>query len=107
MKELTRMCTQKGVYAGRARPRFDEDRFTDLLLDESVVAWEGIEKDGNLLEVTKKNKILLDGIWPAFNTLWMTVLGVQSRVDESYEEALRKNSPSGDDSISLPTSSSE
>lgn len=102
-RELTRICTQKGTRSGRARPYFDEDRYMDLLLDEAVVSWEAIEKDGEPLPVTRENKLLVDGVWPAFNTLWMTVLGVQSRVDEAYEEALQKNSPSGDDSTSLPT----
>ena len=106
-RELTAQCTSRRIARSRVMPELDEDKYMRLLLDEAIVDWRGIEQDGAALPVSFETKRLLDENWPAFSNLWMSVLGVQNRLDEAYEEALQKNSSSGEGSISQPTTASE
>ena len=64
---------EKDKLSKQAEGRFGKlkaSKLNELLLDATVVAWEGLEDDNGPLACTLQNKLLLDKEWGPFRKLW-------------------------------------
>jgi len=96
ISELTKMCRKNELSGGMdVKEVLDSDKLSNYILDESVIDWENITKDGEPLPVNTKNKIFLDENWREFNLLWNTVYTSAEKAKAFKDEELEGNSSSG------------
>ena len=69
----------------------ETDKFTPDLVEMSVVGWEGIERDGQPLEVNTENKVWLLGEYENVRALWSAVIEKDVEIEQALAEAERKN----------------
>lgn len=94
-RELVLACTKKYMRRSQVVAEIDDLRLSDMLLQECVIEWEGIEHGGEPFPVTPENKRLLDDNWPEFSNLWNAVIGDVNAIDEQMAEAELGNLPTG------------
>jgi len=84
--------SKKMRYNGRRSEEYtDQAELNRIILDEVVVDWKNIERDGSPLPCTAENKRLLDDNWPAFSTAWNSAWAAMSEDAREEKEEEVKN----------------
>lgn len=83
---MVRQCTSKRMRRGQLIEEVDIPRLNNLLLEDSVVKWENVEKGDESFPCTTENRRALNDNWPAFNKLWLSVIRDHSDLDEAVME---------------------
>ena len=91
LKFMRKQAMQRKFTNGHIGQTFDNESFGNMILDKSVVDWEGIEMDGKPLPCTKENKELLNDNWAAFSGLWNKVVAEILADDYMFMEELQGN----------------
>jgi len=90
-REIVRATTRQILKRGRLVEKSDQERANDLFLQEAVMDWRGIERDGEPLPITPENRRLLDNNWPEFASLWNQIVVRDEELVDEIEEAELKN----------------
>ncbi len=88
MRRLRHRCMRR---ARQGRTEVDDDKLHALLLEECVIGWKNINKDGEPLPCTSENKHMLDDSWTAFAVCWQEVVAGLVEELEHKEEEEEKN----------------
>ncbi len=91
-REIVRKATRVRMSRGQRVEFRDDDELNQLLLDECVLDWKNIERNGDKFECTPENRRALDENWDRFNALWNAVVGSLGAMEDALEEAERGNS---------------
>lgn len=91
-REIVRKATRVRMARGQRTEWLDSDELNRLLLDECVLDWKNVERNGDKFECTSENRIALDENWGKFNALWNAVVGSLGAMEDALEEAERGNS---------------
>ena len=91
-REIVRKATRVRMSRGQRTEWLDSDELNRLLLNECVLDWKNVERNGEKFECTSENKLALDENWGKFNALWNAVVGSLGAMEDALEEAERGNS---------------
>ena len=91
-REIVSKATRVRMSRGQRTEWLDNDELNRLLLDECVLDWKNVERNGEKFECTSENKLALDENWGKFNALWNAVVGSLGAMEDALEEAERGNS---------------
>ena len=91
-REIVRQATRVRMSRGQRIEWLDNDELNRLLLDECVLDWKNVERNGGKFECTPENRLALDENWDKFNALWNAVVGNLGAMEDALEEAERGNS---------------
>lgn len=90
-RELVKRCTTRKRSRGGIDERVDFEKLSELILEQCVIDWENIEKDGEKLEVNQVNKVLLNDNWTEFEALVTAVVGDDQALQGAIQEIESKN----------------
>lgn len=87
LNEINNLCTAKKFRRGNMYEETDDAMAARLLMDDSIVDWEGITDNGQSLEVNTENKVRLCNEWTEVAVLWNAVINKEIDAEKSIRTA--------------------
>lgn len=95
LRELSRECSTRRLIRAQYVDDMNADQLQAKMLDETVLGLEKIEMNGQPMECTAENKLILFDNWTEFAALWNAVVARDTEIDQAMREAELGNLPTG------------